>query len=250
MSWRAGGRLVAAGLDRLTWGADTHARALLLWAAGGHARGHATASQQLPNLTLYGRSFNVPTVRLQPGLRPDALFASLAARREVAPLFFKRTPVVIDVEEVPDELDQAALAEFVAMFRRLELVPIGIANANAAQKVGVTMQGGGRDVTGWCVHLARSLVALHTPALSRPRSPPGLPLGAPSAGVGGRHDAAGHDPKQPARKHVDVGAGSSRCGGYGRCSGCSGGARAAVVGTAVASSGRTLGARADGPPAV
>ena len=106
-----------------------------LWPTAGTWRGLSTTSQQLPSLTLYGRSFNVPTVRLQPGVRPDALHASLAARREVAPLFFRRTPVVIDVEEVPDELDQPMLADFVAMFRRLDLVPVGIANATAAQKV-------------------------------------------------------------------------------------------------------------------
>jgi len=99
------------------------------------ARAHATTSQQLPQLNLYGRSFNVPTVRLQPGVPPDALYAGLAARRAVAPLFFKRTPVVLDVEEVPTELDRAALAAYVDTLRRLELIPIGIANATPAQSV-------------------------------------------------------------------------------------------------------------------
>ena len=114
-----------------------------------HAPRHSSAGHPVA-LTVAGKSYLVPTLRLPRGVSPIDLQAGLRATTSLSAGYFKSAPIVVDLGEwmtsqpLPrggvrteaagkggEVLDAGLLGEFVEALREAGLHPVGIANATA-----------------------------------------------------------------------------------------------------------------------
>ncbi|MDT8406664.1 MAG: septum site-determining protein MinC [Methylococcales bacterium] len=103
----------------------------------------ASQVYQKPLLEFKSSTLSVP-VLLPRTNKLDVVRSLVTEKIKQAPDFFKHSPVIVDLGEVPSEaLD---LSEWVTLIRTLQLLPIGVRNANAEQE--------------------RQALALHLPILS------------------------------------------------------------------------------------
>lgn len=81
---------------------------------------------------LKAAAFTLPVVRLL-GVDMDAVAEQLGAKVDQAPDFFRNTPVVIDLSELPNGVGELEFPQLVGLMRGYGMIPVGVRGATAAQ---------------------------------------------------------------------------------------------------------------------
>jgi septum site-determining protein MinC len=81
---------------------------------------------------LKAAAFNLPVIRLL-GVDMDAVSDELGVKVEQAPDFFRNTPVVIDLTDLPAEAGEVGFPMLVGLLRGYGMIPVGVRGGSAAQ---------------------------------------------------------------------------------------------------------------------
>jgi septum site-determining protein MinC len=81
---------------------------------------------------LKAATFTLPVIRLL-GIDMDAVATELSAKVEQAPDFFRNTPVVIDLAELPAGGGDVEFPLLVGLLRGYRMIPVGVRGGNPAQ---------------------------------------------------------------------------------------------------------------------
>lgn len=81
---------------------------------------------------LKAAAFTLPIIRLL-GADMDAVAEQLSAKVDQAPEFFRNTPVVIDLSELPTSVGDVEFPLLVGLLRGYGMIPVGVRGGNAAQ---------------------------------------------------------------------------------------------------------------------
>lgn len=91
-----------------------------------------TAADGAGTFELKAASFTLPIIRLLDNDIETVAFR-LGAKVEKAPDFFRNTPVVIDLSDLPQNSEPIALPQLVGLLRGYGMIPFGVRGANAEQ---------------------------------------------------------------------------------------------------------------------
>lgn len=142
-------------------------------------------------LTVAGKSYLVPTLRLPRGASPEDLGAGLRATTSLSAGYFRSAPIVVDLAEwmvsqpLPrggvktdaagvggEVLDGDLLQAFVAALKEAGLHPVGISNATATDVQAAALELGLPCFMGRHTSAPTTVVAAAAPAPSASSSPP------------------------------------------------------------------------------
>lgn len=81
---------------------------------------------------LKAATFTLPIIRLL-GVDMDTVAGQLGAKVEQAPEFFRNTPVVIDLSDLPDRAGDVEFPLLVGLLRGYGMIPVGVRGGNPSQ---------------------------------------------------------------------------------------------------------------------